>query len=216
MMLSVCPLLVHRLVSNQLSMMSHDSMILIGKANITNFSCKDEISKVQIGFCYSPMVSCSFQIRLFSFMHVIHGFLMIARCGGGVGCSSPVAVLVSSTIVFAGIALVPSDFAGAGCPDDGIGVKINSRRSEQTARLGSTMTSMKTICDFGITVLLRSHNGLISRPSSRSKSPWRKNSSINSIVQRWCTFHFFAGCEMSQQCNIYDSALNFKSTFVLL
>ena len=58
------------------------------------------------------------------------------------------------------------------------------------------------ICDCGTMVLCRSHRGEYSRPSSASRSPWLKNSSMHRDVHWWWRSQRFAGWETSQECNI--------------
>lgn len=76
------------------------------------------------------------------------------------------------------------------------------------------------ICDSATRVFFLSQRGLKGRPSSRSLSPCRKNSSRSCDVHWKCRSHFLAGCEMSQQCRTIDNAFalsilaNTDGTFV--
>lgn len=136
---------------------------------------------------------------------------------------SATAVEGSSSIVFTFLRTLPPScdsssllrgFAWAALllqANGAIGASTISSISLQTAILGSTMNSMKPICDSATKVLLRSHKGLKGSPSSRSRSPWRKNSSSRSIVHRWCRFHLLDGCEISQQWRTKESAFDLST-----
>lgn len=115
----------------------------------------------------ASLAACSFHIFLLSLRHATHGFLILNL----VLFSFPV---LSSLIGSAELV----EFLLLECR----GPNMHSSISAQTPMLGSTMNSMKPICDSATSVLFLSQSGLNGSPRSRSLSPCRKNSSRRLIV----------------------------------